>query len=200
MQRHPMTKDAGSAIKPMIKLIVLDRDGVINEDSPDYIRSPKEWRAIPGSMKAIAKLKQRGYKVAIATNQSGIARGYYTLETLEAIHKKMLDEVEAAGGKIDGIFVCPHVNEDNCECRKPKPGLLLQAAKQFNIDPSEILLIGDSMRDIHAANNCGAKAIFVNSSHKTHDLLEAKKAGIPVYADLAEAVDALVSRFDTFCN
>ncbi|MBU0743873.1 MAG: D-glycero-beta-D-manno-heptose 1,7-bisphosphate 7-phosphatase [Gammaproteobacteria bacterium] len=176
----------------MIKLIILDRDGVINEDSPSYIRSPKEWGAIPGSLEAIAKLNRGGYKVAVATNQSGIARGYYSLETLDAIHQKMLDETKAAGGEIAKIFFCPHGPEDNCECRKPKSGLLLQAAKHFEIDPSEILMIGDSMRDILAAKNCGAKAIFVNSSNKTKDMLEAKKSGISVYADLAQAADSIL--------
>jgi len=173
----------------MIKLIVLDRDGVINEDSPAYIKSPDEWHAIPGSLDAIAKLKQMGYKIAIATNQSGIARGYYTIDILHAIHKKMLAEIEKAGGEIDEIFFCPHVTEDNCDCRKPKPGLLLQAAKQFHIETSEMLFIGDSMRDILAAKNCGAKAIFVNTSNKPNDMLVAKHAGVPIYANLAEAVD-----------
>lgn len=173
----------------MIKLIALDRDGVINKDSPTYIKSPEEWEAIPGSLAAIAKLNKCGFKVAIVTNQSGVARGYYSLDILNAIHQKMLTQIEAVGGQIDEIFFCPHVNEDNCDCRKPKSGLLLQAAKQFNLEPSEILIIGDSMRDILAAKNCGAQAILVCSSNKTNDILAAKNAGVKTYADLAEAVD-----------
>ncbi len=175
----------------MIKLIVLDRDGVINEDSPAYIKSPEEWRAIPGSMKAIAKLKRHDYLVVVATNQSGIARGLFTLETLGIIHQKMLAEVSEAGGQLDGIFVCPHAPEDMCGCRKPKPGLLLQAVNKFNIKSDEILMIGDAARDILAAKNCGAKAIFIKTAHKLNDLLVAEKEGIPIYNNLAEAVDAI---------
>jgi D-glycero-D-manno-heptose 1,7-bisphosphate phosphatase len=174
----------------MFKLIALDRDGVINEDSSSYIKSPSEWQAIPGSLEAIAKLKSYGFKVAVATNQSGVARGYFTQETLDSIHEKMTTQLAAAGGSIDAIFVCPHGPQDNCDCRKPKPGLLLQAARQFNVDPKEILFIGDSMRDILAAEACGAKAILV----KTGKGEETQKAGtdVPVYADLAEAVDLFV--------
>lgn len=173
----------------MIKLIALDRDGVINKDSPDYIKSPDEWIALPGSLEAIAKLKQHGYKVVIITNQSGLARGYYNSETLDNIHKKMLAEIENAGGKIDGIFVCPHVDQDNCECRKPKPGLILQAANEFQMLPSEILVIGDATRDMMAAKNCGARAIFVDTNNKIEDRAKAQKENIPIYASLIEAAD-----------
>jgi len=178
----------------MYKLIVLDRDGVINQDSPTYIKSPEEWHAIPGSIEAIAKLHRHGYKVVVATNQSGIARGYFTQNTLDAMHKKMLDQIEAAGGHIEDIFICPHGPEDGCECRKPKSGLLLQAANKFNISPSEMLIIGDSIRDILAAKNYGATAIFIKTSNKNDDLLAAKSAGISVYASLAEAVDYITNK------
>ncbi|CAL7960682.1 D-glycero-beta-D-manno-heptose-1,7-bisphosphate 7-phosphatase [Gammaproteobacteria bacterium] len=175
----------------MFKLIVLDRDGVINEDSPFYIKSPDEWHAIPGSLEAIAKLQHSGYSVAIATNQSGIARHYFTAETLDSVHKKMIAQITVAGGHLDmnDIFVCPHRPEDNCKCRKPKPGLLLQAAHKFNVAPEEILVIGDAVRDILAAKACGAAAILV----KTGKGMETLKAEIdvPIYADLAEAVDSL---------
>ncbi|EKE00682.1 MAG: Histidinol-phosphate phosphatase [uncultured bacterium] len=174
----------------MFKLIVLDRDGVINEDSPFYIKSPDEWHAIPGSLEAIAKLNRLGYKVAIATNQSGIARNYFTVETLNLIHKKMLAQVAEKGGRIDGIFICPHGPEDNCDCRKPKTGLLLQAARQFNIAPEEMLVIGDSMRDLLAAKAYGAKALLVKTG-KGEETLKAK-ADVPVYANLLEVVDLFV--------
>lgn len=174
----------------MYKLIVLDRDGVINKDSPLYIRSPAEWHAVPGSIEAIAKLYRYGYKIVVATNQSGIARGYLTKDALDEIHKKMLGQIKEAGGHIEAIFICPHGPEDCCECRKPKPGLLLQAAKQFNIDPAEMLVIGDSTRDMLAAQNCGAAAIFIETDKKDH-LAAAKKAGIPIYADLAAAVNSV---------
>jgi len=180
----------------MIKLIALDRDGVINEDSSSYVKSLEEWRAVSGSMEAIAKLNQHGYKVVVATNQSGIARGYFTMATLNSIHQKMLVEVKGVGGQIDGIFVCPHAPEDYCECRKPKPGLLLQAAHKFNVSPREILMIGDSIRDILAAKNCGATAIFIKTSKKIDDLLVAKKEGVAIYGSLAEAVNHICNKAD----
>jgi D-glycero-D-manno-heptose 1,7-bisphosphate phosphatase len=181
--------------KHVFKLIVLDRDGVINEDSPLYIKSPYEWYAIAGSIGAIVKLQRYGYKVAIATNQSGIARHYFTVDTLALIHKKMIAEIEAAGGRfsVDNIFICPHKPEDNCECRKPKPGLLLQAARKFNVDTTEMLIIGDSMRDIVAAKACGAAAILVKTGKGMDTLKQAENIDVPACADLAEAVDSFVT-------
>jgi D-glycero-D-manno-heptose 1,7-bisphosphate phosphatase len=177
----------------MFKLIVLDRDGVINEDSPLYIKSPDEWCAIPGSLEAIAKLNKHGYKVVIATNQSGIARRYFTSETLDLIHKKMIDQVTMVGGHIDGIFICPHGPKDNCECRKPKSGLLLKAAQQFNVDPKEMLVIGDSMRDILAAKACGAAVVLVRTG-KGEEVIKTEKIDVPVFADLAEVVDLFITK------
>lgn len=178
----------------MFKLIVLDRDGVINEDSPYYIRSPEAWRAIPGSLSAIAKLGRHGYTVAIATNQSGVARGYFTADTLGLIHQKMLSQIADAGGRLEAsdIFVCPHGPEEQCACRKPQPGLLLQAAKQFNIDPADILMIGDSMSDILAAWACGARAILVKTGKGLKTLKSENVLDILAYTDLAEAVDLFV--------
>jgi D-glycero-D-manno-heptose 1,7-bisphosphate phosphatase len=177
----------------MIKLIVLDRDGVINEDSPSYIKTPDEWHPIAGSLEAIAKLKRHGYKIAIATNQSGIARHYYTKETLDLIHQKMLKQIETAGGHIDAIFICPHEPKDNCDCRKPKPGLLLQAAHQFNVKPEEILFIGDAMRDLLAAKACGATAILVKTG-KGSEVLKTEKVEVPIYNDLADAVESIITK------
>lgn len=142
-------------------LVILDRDGVINEESHEYIKSPKEWLPIEGSLEAIAKLKNAGIKVTIATNQSGIARGLYTEETLDKIHLKMIQALEKLGASIDGIFYCPHHPKDNCSCRKPKPGLLKRIAKQFKADLKEAICIGDSLRDLQAAQAVGAKPIVV---------------------------------------
>ncbi len=139
------------------ELIILDRDGVINIDSVEYIKSPKEWQPIPGSLEALAKLSKADYKVIVVTNQSGISRGYFTTADLAAIHQKMVQKVAAKGGHIDGIFVCPHGPQDNCECRKPKPGLLWQVSRSFKISPKKILLIGDSLRDMQAAQAFGCK-------------------------------------------
>lgn len=175
----------------MIKLIVLDRDGVINEDSPAYIKSLDEWHAIPGSLAAIAKLQRYGYRVVVATNQSGVARHYFTMETLALIHEKMLAQLEAVGGNRLEIFICPHKPEDNCTCRKPKAGMLLQAARQFNVNPKEILVVGDSMRDIMAAKACGATAVLVRTGNGERTI-QNEKIDVPIYANLAEVVDLFV--------
>lgn len=179
-----------------IKIIILDRDGVINYDSPDFVKTPSEWQAIPGSLEAIAKLNQAGYKVAVATNQSGIARGYFTAEILEQIHQKMQNELAKVGGHLDGIFVCPHHPDENCACRKPKPGLFLQIQKFFNCKKDEILAIGDSIRDLEAAQNFGCVTILVKTGNGSHTLKGINKdknkfSEIPVFKDLAEAVDDL---------
>lgn len=149
----------------MFKLILLDRDGVINYDSDDFIKSPDEWHAIPGSLEAIALLNKAGIKVAIASNQSGLARGYFTEETLQKIHQKMLNELKQYNGHIDKIFYCPHGPNDNCECRKPKPGMLLQAFKYFNVKPEEACFAGDSQRDIDAAKTAGCHPILINTQN-----------------------------------
>ncbi len=145
----------------MNKVIFLDRDGVINADSPDYIKTPDEWQALPGSLEAIAKLTQAGFTLFIITNQSGVGRGLYSLETLNAIHQKMLAEVQAAGGKIKAIYFCPHHPDEHCSCRKPKPGLLLQAAQEHQLDLAKATLIGDSCRDIEAGLAVNAKTLLV---------------------------------------
>ncbi len=175
----------------MAKLIVLDRDGVINEDSPNYIRSPAEWTPLPGSLEALAQLNNLGYTVVVATNQSGVGRGYFSLETLEEIHAKMMHLVRDAGGDLAAIFCCTHVPEDGCGCRKPQPGLLLRAAKQFKVSPGELTMVGDSFRDILAARNCGAQAIFLRSSDKGRDLFLAEEMGVPVCDNLLAAVTYL---------
>lgn len=176
-------------------LIVFDRDGVINADSPDYIKSPDEWHALPHALHALARLYKAGYKLVIATNQSGIARKLFDEKILEKIHKKMLKEIENAGGKIEAIFICPHGPEDNCDCRKPKPGLLIKIGKHFHLAPSRILTIGDSLRDIQAAKTFGAKAVLVLTGNGKKTLEGATKSdleGVEVYANLNELVDYLI--------
>lgn len=170
-------------------LVILDRDGVINEDSAEYIKSPAEWHAIPGSLEAIAKLNNAGHVVVIATNQSGVARGYFTLQTLEAIHKKMQNELAKVGGHIDAIFICPHGPSDNCDCRKPKPGLFWQIAKQFNTDFKNSVTIGDSLRDIQAAQAVGCKAILVQTDKGASELANKPELkSVSCYKNLAEVV------------
>jgi D-glycero-D-manno-heptose 1,7-bisphosphate phosphatase len=167
-------------------LIILDRDGVINADSAEHIKSPEEWHAISGSLEAIAKLNRAGHTVVVATNQSGVARGYFNLQTLAAIHQKMQDELAKVGGHIDAIFFCPHGPDDNCDCRKPKPGLLWQIAKQFNTDFKDALVIGDSLRDIQAAQAVGCKAILVKTGKGANELAtKPELKSVPSYKDLA---------------
>jgi D-glycero-D-manno-heptose 1,7-bisphosphate phosphatase len=147
--RHTMPTNANK------KLVILDRDGVINVDSDAFIKSPDEWVAIPGSLEAIARLNQAGYRVAIASNQSGIGRGLFDMAALNAMHEKMNRTAAAVGGRIDAVFFCPHTQEDECECRKPKPGMLQQIVERFEIDPAETPVVGDSLRDLQAGAALG---------------------------------------------
>ena len=135
-----------------MKLIVLDRDGVINEDSDAYIKSPEEWQPIPGSLEALARLRRAGWTVVVASNQSGLGRGLFDAATLEAIHAKMALAVEAAGGHIDGLYFCPHSPDDHCLCRKPKPGLLRAIAADYHMSLDGVPAIGDSLRDLRPAH------------------------------------------------
>ncbi len=176
-----------------MKLVILDRDGVINHDSAAYIKSPEEWKPIPGSLEAIALLSQAGYRVLVATNQSGIGRGLFEMATLNAIHDKMHRALGLAGGRIDGIFYCPHAHDAGCECRKPKPGLLEEIAHRFGVSLEGVPLIGDSLRDLQAAAAVGAQPILVltgkgKKTRKDGNLPE----GTVVYDDLAAAVRSLL--------
>lgn len=176
-----------------MRLVILDRDGVINHESEAYIKSPDEWIPIPGSLEAIARLNQGGFSVVVATNQAGIGRGLFDLEALEAIHRKMLTAVEATGGRLAGIFYCPHGPGDDCDCRKPKPGLLRQIEKRFNLSLKGIPTIGDSLRDIEAAEAVEARPILVRTGYGEETLrqLSAPRCA-EVFADLAAAAEHLL--------
>ena len=185
-----------------MKLIVLDRDGVINEDSDAFIKSPEEWHLLPGSAEAIARLTQARYQVVVATNQSGVARGYFDLGVLNRIHEKMQREVGVAGGRIDAIFFCPHGPDDGCECRKPKPGMFRDIEKRLQIKLSGVPAVGDSLRDLQAAQTVGARAMLVRTGKglKTEQqLVDAPLVDAPlaetvdVFDDLAAVVDTLLS-------
>jgi D-glycero-D-manno-heptose 1,7-bisphosphate phosphatase len=175
-----------------MKLVILDRDGVINQDSVLYIRKPEEWIPQPGSLEAIARLNQWGYRVIVFTNQSGIGRGLFDMDTLNAIHEKMIKAVALVGGSIDAIFFCPHTNSDNCDCRKPKSGMLREIAQRFNVDLTGVPVIGDSLRDLEAAIDVGAKPMLVltGKGEKTRLDPELPK-DIPIFADLAAVVKSL---------
>ncbi len=178
----------------MTKLIILDRDGVINEDSDDYIKSPEEFVPLPGSLDAIARLKQAGWAVAVATNQSGIGRGYYDEATLAAMHDKLARLLQAKGGAVDYIAWCPHKPDDDCACRKPKAGLYEQIAEHFGVDLAGVPVIGDSFRDLQAALAVGARPILVRTGKGERTLAThaGELDGIPVHTDLATAVDFLL--------
>jgi len=147
------------------RVVVLDRDGVINRDSPDFIKSAAEWQPLPGALQAIAQLKAAGFLVAVATNQSGLARGLFDLDTLAGIHERMHSAVTQAGGRLDGIFFCPHGPDADCDCRKPAPGLLLQVAERFACGFEHMVFIGDSARDLAAARAVGARPILVRTGN-----------------------------------
>lgn len=149
--------------QPEMKLIILDRDGVINHDSDQFIKSPEEWQPIEGSMDAIAFLTQAGYTIAVATNQSGIARGYFTVQTLNEMHAKMHKLVRQAGGEISGIWFCPHSADSQCDCRKPKPGMILDILDRFQADATKTYLVGDSLRDLQAIASAGGLPILVKT-------------------------------------
>jgi D-glycero-D-manno-heptose 1,7-bisphosphate phosphatase len=174
------------------KLIVLDRDGVINVDSDDYVKSPDEWRPLPGSLDAIARLGRAGYDVVVATNQSGIGRGLFTADALAAIHARMREDVSAAGGVIKAIYVCPHRPEDGCACRKPRPGLLEEIARDFGRPLADVPFVGDKLTDVQSAAAAGARPIFIVTPEHGGDEKRARALGADVYGSLAQAVDALL--------
>ncbi|MCK9530896.1 MAG: D-glycero-beta-D-manno-heptose 1,7-bisphosphate 7-phosphatase [Gammaproteobacteria bacterium] len=177
-----------------MKLVILDRDGVINEDSDDYIKSAEEFHFIPGSLEAIARLNQAGYRVAVATNQSGLARGYFDLDTLNTMHGKLRQALAALGGHIELIAFCPHGPDDGCDCRKPLPGLLREIGERLGISVAGVPVIGDTLRDVEAARAVGASPILVRTGKGERTLTNNKGLeGVAVYADLGEAVDALLA-------
>ncbi len=184
----------------MQKWLILDRDGVINYDSDAFIKSPDEWRALPGSLEAIAKLNKAGYKIIIVSNQSGIARGLFDLPTLELMHAKLKRLLAALGGEIENIYFCPHGPNDHCDCRKPNPGLLKQFAQDYQLELTGIYAVGDSIRDLQAAQSAGAIPILVRTGKgenseksivETRHYLALKT--VPVYQDLAAFADQLLA-------
>ena len=175
-----------------MRWVILDRDGVINEDSAAYIKSPEEWLPISGSLEAIAQLNRNGYRVAVLTNQAGIAHGFLDLATLERIHAKMRKQAEEQGGQIEAIFFCPHGPGDACHCRKPQTGLYEQFANQYNVDLDGVPAVGDSLRDIQAAQSVGAEAILVETGNGRRTLKRNPKLDVPTFVNLHEAVQYIL--------
>jgi len=180
------------------KAVLLDRDGVINFDSSDYILTSEDWQPVPGALDAIARLKAAGIKVAICSNQSGLGRGLLSQETFQAIHAKMMLAIEEAGGEIGYVAYCPHGPDDGCFCRKPLPGLLLESLDALGVAACDALMIGDSIRDVQAAHAAGVTCWLVQSGYGDADKILQKSRelmpDIPAYADLPAAVDALLAK------
>ena len=177
-----------------MKLVILDRDGVINYDSDHFIKSAAEWKPIPGSLEAIARLNQTGFKVVVATNQSGIGRGLFDMDTLNAMHEKMHRAAQNVGARIDAIFYCPHSADSNCTCRKPKPGMFQRISSCFNIDLKGVFAIGDSLRDLQAATAAGATPVLVlTGKGKETQAKETLPDNTLVFDSLADAVEHILS-------
>ena len=176
-----------------MKLIILDRDGVINHDSDQFIKTPEEWKPLPGSLEAIARLCQAGYRVVVATNQSGVGRGLFDMPTLNAIHEKMHKACAQAGGRIDAVFFCPHAADTGCDCRKPKSGMIAEIAERYSMNLQGVPSVGDSLRDLQASARLGAQPILVltGKGKKTQ-----AQGGLPegtlIFPDLAAVVATLV--------
>ncbi|GBE08023.1 D-glycero-beta-D-manno-heptose-1,7-bisphosphate 7-phosphatase [bacterium BMS3Bbin11] len=183
-----------------MKTILLDRDGVINQDSCDFIKSVDEWRPIPGSLEAIALLHRHGYRVVVITNQSGVARGLFSIATLNEINRHMLDETRDKGGLIEAVFFCPHGPDDNCICRKPATGMFHDIAARLKIEMSGVPAVGDSMRDLQAAQDVGALPVLVKTGKGRQTLKTLKRKDSPlspddviVFKDLASFTDVLLA-------
>ena len=176
------------------KLIILDRDGVINHDSDAYIKTPDEWQPIAGSLEAISRLHQAGYRIVVATNQSGVGQGLLDMDTLNAIHEKMHRAVAQQGGYIDAIFFCSHTSADNCLCRKPQPGMLKEIIARFNINPEQTHMVGDTVHDLHAAMavGCIPNLVLTGKGQKTQHHPDCPKEA-KIHADLMRFVDTLLA-------
>ena len=176
-----------------MRLVILDRDGVINRTVEGYVLKPDHWEPLPGSLEAIARFTKAGYRIAVATNQSGVGRGLFDLATLAAIHAKMHQAVAEAGGRIDAIFFCPHAADSRCDCRKPKPGMILEILRRYGAEPVGITVVGDSLRDLQAAAAVGCRPVLVLSG-KGRKTMQA--GGLPpetlVRVDLAAVASELM--------
>lgn len=181
-----------------MKLVILDRDGTINEDSAEYVKSPSEWQPLPGALAAIARLNHAGWHVVVASNQSGLGRGLFDVASLNAMHAKMHTMLAAVGGRIDAIFYCPHAPDDHCHCRKPEPGLFEQIGERYGIDLQDVPAVGDTPRDLVAAVTAGCEPHLVLTgkalAYRGRELPSGYPQGTVVHQDLAAFAEYLVSR------
>ena len=183
-----------------MKLVILDRDGTINEDRDDFVKSPDEWVPLPGALEAIARLNHAGWHAVVATNQSGIGRGTFDMATLNAMHVKMNQLLAKQGGRLDAVFFCPHGPAEACECRKPLPGLFTQIAERFGVDLAEVPVVGDSLRDLQAGAAVGCSPHLVRTGKAARldaaqiEALCAQVPGTQVHDDLAAFVESLIQQ------
>lgn len=181
-----------------MKLIILDRDGTLNQDRPDYVKSPEEWVPLPGALDAVARLNHAGWHVVIASNQSGLGRGLFDVSTLNAIHAKMHKLLAAVGGKVDAVFYCPHAAEENCHCRKPEPGLFEQIGERYGLDLHGVPTVGDSVRDLLAGVAVGCEPHLVltgkAATYRTRKLPQNFPKATQTHTDLGAFADFLLAR------
>jgi D-glycero-D-manno-heptose 1,7-bisphosphate phosphatase len=181
-----------------LKLVILDRDGTINHDSDDFVKSPEEWQPLPGALEAIARLNHAGWHVVVASNQSGLGRGLFDVAALNAMHDKLHKQLAAVGGRIDAIFYCPHAPEDECHCRKPQSGLFEQIGARFGVSLKGLPAVGDSLRDLQAGSAVGCEPHLVLTGKSVGLTPEQASHGLPegtrVHADLAAFADHLLGR------
>ena len=187
-------------MQPIPKLIILGRDGILNEFREDHIKAPEEWVAVPGALEAVSRLNHAGWHVVVATNQSGIGRGMIDMSAVNAVHAGMMRSLQAFGGRIDAVFFCPHTPEDGCDCRKPLPGLALDIARRYGVDLRQVPMVGDTLRDLHAARAAGCEPHLVRSG-RAADIDAATVAdwmaqvpGTYVHRDMGELATHLLER------
>lgn len=188
-----------SSLPKETKLVILDRDGVINYDSDAYVKSAEEWIPLPGSIKAISDLTHAGILVCVATNQSGLGRGYFEISDFIASHDKLNNLLHPLGGNIDAVFFCPHSPDDLCECRKPKPTMALEALERFQVSPSNAVFVGDSLRDLQSAEKAGVLPVLVKSGNGEKTLLKSEfsqleSKSVPTFENLADFVSTLLKK------
>ncbi len=181
-----------------MKLVILDRDGTINIDSDEYVKTADEWQPLPGALEAIARLNHAGWHVVVATNQSGLGRGLYDIGALNAMHAKMHKLLAAVGGRVDAVFFCPHAPEDACQCRKPAPGLFEQIGERLGVDLADVPTVGDSARDLQAGASVGCEPHLVltgkGAVFRDRPLPETFPAGTCIHKDLSAFADHLINR------
>ena len=186
-------------MQPVVKLVILGRDGILNEFRDDHVKSPDEWYPVAGALEAVSRLNHGGWHAVVATNQSGIGRGMIDMASVNAVHAHMLKQLMLAGGRIDAVFFCPHTPEDQCDCRKPLPGLMRDIGKRYGIDLKQVPMVADTLRDLQAARAAGCEPHLVCSGRAAGldaaqiQLITDQVPGTRVHADLAAFADHLLA-------